>query len=224
MSKASAKFYKATVENCLDTDDLDYTPDLDTLSSDGNDRLHEEEPSQEPGDCHFAFHKGQSLPCTPEEDSGSECSEFAEADIMDDAALLTFVNVLQLAQEVGFEAERKANQSKKCQKCYKGNSKRSLFWFCANQKAIAAIGKQGFISSWLTASTPALPSVSQNVLDFNRLSSPQTRRYLEGPLKTCMKNERNLRMKHQEMRDLVMTPLLHRMRTKHNRSRLRLNR
>jgi len=25
--------------------------------------------------------------------------------------------------------------------------------FCANQKAIAVVGKQGFISSWLTAST-----------------------------------------------------------------------
>ena len=220
LSKASAKIYKATVEDCSDTDDLDYTPDLDTLSSDGDDRLHEEEPSQEPGDCHFAFDKGQSLACLPEEDSESEGSEFDEADIMDDAALLTFVNVLQLAQEAGLAAEHKANQSKKHGKCYKGNSER----FCANQKAIAAMGKQGFISSWLTASTPALLSVSQNVLNFDRLSSPQTRRHLRGPLKTCMKKKRNQRMKHREMRNQVMAPLLHRMKTTRNWNRLRLSR
>ena len=108
LSKASAKIYKATVEDCSDTDDLDYPPDLDTLSSDGDDRLHEEEPSQEPGDYHFAFDKGQSLACLPEEDSESEGSEFDEADIMDGAALLTFGNVLQLTQEVGLAAEHKA--------------------------------------------------------------------------------------------------------------------
>ena len=224
LSKASAKIYKPTVEDCSDTDDLDYTPDLDTLSSDGDDRLHEEEPSQEPGDCHFAFDKGQSLACLPEEDSESEGSEFDEADIMDGAASLTFVNVLQLTQEAGLAAERKANQSKKCRKCYKGNSERSLHQFRVNRKAIAAMGKQGFISPWLTASMPALLSVSQNILNFDRLSSPQTRRYLRGPLKTCVKKKRNQRMKHREMKNQVMAPLLHRMKTTRNQRRLRLSR
>jgi len=105
------------------------------------------------------------------EDLGSEGSEFDEADITDDAALLTFANVLQLAQEAGLEAEQKAQESKKCRKHYKGNSEQSLRWFHANRRAIAAVGKQGFISSWLTASTtnaeayptPTLTSVSQYI-------------------------------------------------------------
>jgi len=67
-----------------------------------------------------------SLACPLEEDSESEGSEFDEADITDDATLLTFANVLQLAQEAGLEAEQKAHESTKCQKCYKGNSERSL--------------------------------------------------------------------------------------------------
>ena len=50
------------------------------------------------------------------EDSGSEGSEFDEADITDDAALLTFSNVLQLTQEAGLEAEQKAQESKKHQR------------------------------------------------------------------------------------------------------------
>jgi hypothetical protein len=67
-----------------------------------------------------------SLACSLEEDSESEGSEFDEADITDDPTLLTFANVLQLAQEAGLEAEQKAHESKKCRKCYKGNSERSL--------------------------------------------------------------------------------------------------
>ena len=107
------------------------------------------------------------------EDSGSEGSEFDEADITDDAALLTFANVLQLTQEAGLEAEWKAQESKKHQRHYKGNSKWSLRQFHANQRAIAAVGKQGFISSWLTASatnveacpTPTPTSVSQYIFN-----------------------------------------------------------
>jgi len=107
------------------------------------------------------------------EDSGSEGSEFDEADITDDAALLTFANVLQLTQEAGLEAEQKAQESKKRQRHYKGNSKQSLCQFHANQRAIAAVGKQGFISSWLTASatnveacpTPTPTSVSQYIFN-----------------------------------------------------------
>ena len=99
MSKASAKSYKATVEDCSDTNNLDYTLDLDTVSnsSDGDNRLYEEEPSQEPGTFYFAFDEEQSLTCPLEEDSESEGSEFDEADIMDDATLFTFANVLQHA-------------------------------------------------------------------------------------------------------------------------------
>jgi hypothetical protein len=199
LSKASAKSHKATVEDCSDTDDLDYTPDLDTVSnsSDGDDRLHEAEPSQEPATFYFAFDEEQSPMCSLEEDSESEGSEFDEADITDDAALLTFANVLQLAQEAGLVAERKAHESKKRRKCYKGNSERSLHRFRANRKSILAVGKQNFITSWLNVEaplTPALTSVSQYILNFDRLSLPQTRRYLQRPLKTCVK-KRNQRMK-----------------------------
>jgi hypothetical protein len=220
LSKAGAKCYKATVEDCSDTDDLDYTPDLDTVSnsSDGDNRLHEEEPSQEPEDIYFAFDGEESLACPLEEDSESEGSEFDETDITDDATLLTFANVLRLAQEAGLEAEQKADKAKKRPKCYKGNSKRSLRRFHANREAIAAAGKQGFISSWLTASaknvevplTSAPTSVSQYILNFDRLSSLRTRRHLWRPLNTCVKKKNQIRMmKHREMqKDQGVTTLL----------------
>lgn len=172
MSKAQPKFCKATVENCSDTDDLDTPhPNSDIAqtapnTSDGNDRLHEGESSQEPDDFHFAFDNEEYLP----EDSESDGSEFDEADIVDDTGLLTFSNVLQLAQAAGLEAEREANKSKKRQKCYTGNSERNLRRFHANQKAIAVTGKQAFISSWLKASAKnvEVPSAPAPVLSVSQ--------------------------------------------------------
>ena len=71
-------------------------------------------------------------------------------DIADDARLLTFSNILAQAQAASVEAEKQADASKKWWKPYKGNSGRSQCHFCASCRAIAARGKQTFISSWLT--------------------------------------------------------------------------
>ena len=83
-------------------------------------------------------------------ESDEDGSEFDEADIADDARLLTFSNILAQAQAASVEAEKQADVSKKPRKPYKGNSGRSQRRFRASHRAIAARGKQTFISSWLT--------------------------------------------------------------------------
>ena len=111
LSKASAKFCKATVAGCMDSEDSStYKPD--------------------PDDDMYNSDKG-----------GSE---------FDDAQLLTFSNVLAQAQAAVVKAEKRVDASKEWQKSYKGNSTQSQCCFCTNHKAIAARGKQAFISSWLT--------------------------------------------------------------------------
>ncbi|KAG1726632.1 uncharacterized protein EDB91DRAFT_1086719 [Suillus paluster] len=84
------------------------------------------------------------------ETKGSEVSEDEEADIKDDAALLTFINVLSMAQEAATEAERAKAKGSKQPKTYTGNSK------------IANEGYQAFISNWLVAQKTNL-RVSQTV-------------------------------------------------------------
>ena len=152
LTKAPAKICKATVKECLDSEDSHCKPgpdddmwDLATVSnsSDGGECLHEDVSLEA---FHIAFEGEQHL----DAESDQEGSEFDEADIADDAWLLTFSNILAQAQAAAVEAEKKADASKKWQKPYKGNSRRSQHCFCANRRAIAAGGKQAFISSWLT--------------------------------------------------------------------------
>ncbi|KAG2109983.1 uncharacterized protein F5147DRAFT_772825 [Suillus discolor] len=83
------------------------------------------------------------------ESEGSEVSEDEEADIKDDAVLLTFINVLSMAQEAATEAERAKAKASKQPKTYTGNSARSHRRFSAKRKKIASEGHQSFISSWL---------------------------------------------------------------------------
>ena len=127
LTKASAKVYKAIVEECSDSEDPHCQPgpdndmwDLATVSnsSDGRECLHDNVAQE-------AFH-------------------------ITFARLLTFSNILAQAQAASVEAEKWADASKKRRKPYKGNSGRSQCCFHASRRAIAARGKQTFISSWLT--------------------------------------------------------------------------
>ena len=104
MPKAPVKPYKATVED-----------------SNGSDHALE----SEVGKCDMAT---RSDSCRPEnfpldENPEPEGSGFDEVDIIDDANSFTFSNVLQMAQEVALEAERKKDESKKRPKHYTRNSK-----------------------------------------------------------------------------------------------------
>ena len=151
LTKASAKVYKAIVEECSDSEDPHCQPgpdndmwDLATVSdsSDGGECLRDNVAQEA---FHITF-EGENLDTESDEDG----SEFDEADIADDARLLTFSNILAQAQAASVEAEKRADASKKRRKPYKGNSGRSQHRFRASRRAIAAGGKQTFISSWLT--------------------------------------------------------------------------
>lgn len=72
-----------------------------------------------------------------------------EADIKNDAVLLTFANVMQLAQETAAEAEKTKRKGNKRPRQYIGNSQRSLCCFAEKRQKIKAEGRQAFISSWL---------------------------------------------------------------------------
>ena len=151
LTKASAKVYKAIVEECLDSEDPHCQPgpdndmwDLATVSnsSDGGECLCDNVAQEA---FHITF-GGENSDTESDEDG----SEFDEADIADDARLLTFSNILAQAQAASVEAEKRADASKKWWKPYKGNSGRSQCCFHASCRAIAARGKQTFISPWLT--------------------------------------------------------------------------
>ena len=63
--------------------------------------------------------------CESDFESDSESSELGgseEEEIRDDAALLTFIAVMQKAQEVATAAERERNRDRKRPKHYSGNS------------------------------------------------------------------------------------------------------
>ena len=164
LTKASAKIHKTTIEEWTDSEDSStYKPgpdddmwDMDTVSD-----------SSEGGEClskdafHIAFQDEQYL----DAESDKEGSEFDEADIADDAWLFTFSNVLAQVQAAAVEAEKRADASRKRQKSYRGNSRRSQCCFCANCKAITARGKQAFISSWLTMNQKAQTNHNEKTRD-----------------------------------------------------------
>ena len=114
LTKAPAKICKATVEECLDSEDsLQTRPDDDmwdlaTVSnlSDGRECLHEDVSLEA---FHIAFEGEQYL----DAESDEEDCEFDEEDIADDAQLLTFSNILAQAQAAAVEAEKRADASKK---------------------------------------------------------------------------------------------------------------
>ena len=112
LQKAPAKIYKATVKEYSDVEDSPYEPnpdddmwDLATVSksSDGGKCLHKEARA-----FHIAFNNEHDLDLESDVDG----SEFDEADIFDNAQLLTFSNVLAKAQAAVVEAEKRADASK----------------------------------------------------------------------------------------------------------------
>ena len=122
LTKASAKIHKTTIEEWTDSEDSStYKPgpdddmwDMDTVSD-----------SSEGGEClskdafYIAFEDKQYL----DAEYDKEQSEFDEADIADDAWLLTFSNVLAQAQAAAVKAEKRVDALRKQWISYKGNSR-----------------------------------------------------------------------------------------------------
>jgi len=105
------KVQKTTIEEILDAGDPDYLPMLEDgdSSKEGND-------------------KELSLDFIWDEDEDKSCSESDkefEAQIKNEATLLTFAQTLKNAQSVAVTAERKKNSKGKCLKHYTGHSIRS---------------------------------------------------------------------------------------------------
>lgn len=160
LSGASQKIPKATVEDVSDSEDLDYFPgsdnmaELETVSdSDDGEINHRMGPDGQTR-IYFAFEEDELSRYGSEDGSdveGSDLDEEGEADVRDDAGLLTFTNVMQNAQETAAEAERQKREGNKWPRNYARNSSRSHRRFAEKQQKLAADGRQAFISNWLTA-------------------------------------------------------------------------
>ena len=131
LANKSARPYQATVEDASDSEhDLNWVPipELDEASdskdkSDDSDGFNwvQEQVANKQQDQVFVV---DVMDCGSDEDSDTEMDEDDndEAEIRNDAELLTFSNTLQRAQEVAAAAERKRRVETQCLKHYKGNS------------------------------------------------------------------------------------------------------
>ncbi|KAG1878842.1 hypothetical protein F4604DRAFT_1923521 [Suillus subluteus] len=86
--------------------------------------------------------------CSDSEDD-IEFSMEEEAEIQDEAALLTFSEILFQAQNTASEGERQRSKDTRRPKHYTGNSTRTLQHHALRRKTIAGTN-QTFISSWMT--------------------------------------------------------------------------
>lgn len=156
----SSKPYKTTVEDASDSEDdhewvpspmpeLDEISDSECGSEDGEDVDWDEEQDSEQRGKVFVL---DIMDWDSDlEDSDGDGDEEEEEEICNDAALLTFSNVLQQAQEIAAAAERKQRAGKMRPRHYKGNSERTRRRFAATRKKLAANG-QPSIARWFNAS------------------------------------------------------------------------
>ncbi|KIM78870.1 hypothetical protein PILCRDRAFT_90410 [Piloderma croceum F 1598] len=164
------KSFKATVEDVFDSeDDTDYIPmpDLDKVldfgseSEDGEDNQNGE---KETGPCRDQVFVLDVMDYDSNKDSDVENDEMDddEAEIRDDAALLTFSNMLLKAQQIAVTEERRKWGETKRPRYYKGNSEQTKYCHAAKKRKITSKG-QPFIQQGRTAcrkSTGAICSVA----------------------------------------------------------------
>lgn len=158
LSKAPSRPYKATVEDAPDSDanDADYIVNDDTGSV--NDACSDKE-----GDDGLNRIKGRFFALEDDLDSDSDLDSVdgsdledmdmdddEEAEIKNDAALLTFSAVLQQAQQTAVAAEKKKWGQRKRPKHYAGNSNRTLRRHALKWRKLESEG-QSFISKWAHA-------------------------------------------------------------------------
>jgi hypothetical protein len=149
-----SKSFKATVEDVFDSeDDMDYfpMPDLDEVSdseSESEDGEDNQNGEKETGPCRDWVFVLDVMDYDSDEDSDMKNDEMDdEAEIRDDAALLTFSNVLLEAQQIAVTEEIRKRGETKRPRYYKGNLERTKRRHAAKQKKIASEG-QPFISKW----------------------------------------------------------------------------
>lgn len=161
LSKASLKSYKATVEDApnSEADDTGYTsgPVNDDTDSDFDiDDTHSDVEDEELNGIRGQFfaleddvHSDSDLDSVSGDSDleDRDLDEDEEAEIQNDAALLTFAAVLQQAQETAAIAENKKYGGRKRAKRYTGNSSRTLRWHAMKWRKLASEG-QCFISKW----------------------------------------------------------------------------
>lgn len=148
------KSFKATVEDVFDSeDDTDYIPmpDLDEVSdseSESEDAEDNQNGEKETGPCRDQVFVLDVMDYDSDEDSDMENDEMDdEAEIRDDAALLTFSNVLLEAQQIAVTEERRKWGETKRPRYYKGNSECTKHCHAAKRRKITSEG-QPFISKW----------------------------------------------------------------------------
>jgi len=150
--KASLKSYKATVEDAPDSeaDDTGYTSG--PVNDDTHSDVEDEELNRIWGRF-FALKDDVHLDSDLDSVSGDsdledrDLGEDEEAEIQNDAALLTFAAMLQQAQETAATAENKKYGGRKRPKRYAGNSSCTLRWHAMKRRKLASEG-QCFISKW----------------------------------------------------------------------------
>lgn len=147
---------KATVEDVTGMSDADSQFDamaqLDTVS--------DSDPGEDysPTGFHFAFEEDCEEHATERSEDESESSDFdgevnGQDDITNEAALLTFINVMQQARDAAVEAERRKETGNKRPKRYSKNSARTERRHAQKRAKIAKDGTQSFLTNWLKAQT-----------------------------------------------------------------------
>jgi hypothetical protein len=161
LSKASLKSYKATVEDApySEADDTGYTSGPVNDDTDSNfdiDDTHLDVEDEELNGIRGQFfaleddvHSDSDLDSVSGDSDleDRDLDEDEEAEIQNDAALLTFAAMLQQAQETAATAENKKYGGRKRPKRYAGNSSCTLRWHAMKRRKLASEG-QCFISKW----------------------------------------------------------------------------
>jgi hypothetical protein len=144
LKSAPSKVQKTTIEDILDEDDPEYTPELE----DGYSSNEDEEGCGEEVTLNFVWDSEDEEVEVELEDAAEDEGNF-EAEIQQESALLLFSQTLEHAQRFALAAERKKEGSHKRKKHYTGDSLRMKERWAEKRNKMAKNGTK-FISEFFT--------------------------------------------------------------------------